>query len=177
MTTRAWLFSLLLLLTALDGLAAPPGMQLHGKASLYYLGFIRVYDVSLYTRGTVTAREILAPETSKCLRLDYNLSLTVEDIIQGENQVLSAQHSPLYLAGFQGALELIRQGYRDVAAGDDFTLCYHASSGQTTLSLNGRELVTVAAPAFAQLYFGIWLHPEEPLDRELRNRLLERHVP
>ena len=60
--------------------------------------------------------------------------------------------------------------YRDVNAGDRYSLTYLPSWG-TELALNGRPLGRVEGADFGAAVFAIWLGPS-PVDRGLRRALL-----
>lgn len=147
-------------------------LDLQSRATLTYLGFIKVYEASLYAEHPVTERTVLQTDTSKCLRLEYAVSLDTDDFIEGAETVLNRQHSPQQLAQVRHHIDQLHRQYRDVQSGDNYTLCYDATSGRTTLSLNDQELVEIESPLFAAIYFGIWLGPEDPLDDSVRDRLL-----
>ncbi len=147
-------------------------MQLRGKGIVKYLGFIKVYDASLYTKNAGDTQNILSPEISKCLRLDYNVSLTPENFIEGANTILKRQHTPTTLNTIQKEINIFHKAYRSVEEGDNYQLCYEGDSAVTTLLLNQKELVSIESADFGNIYMGIWLGPQEPIDERLRDNLL-----
>lgn len=149
------------------------GLELHGKGEFRYLGFIKVYDAALYLQNPAATDEILDAGTSRCLKLDYTVPLRADDFKMGAFKILSRQHTPEKLASVNFEIERLHNAYRDVREGDSYSLCYDASRQTTTLVLNQQELVTIASPDFAEIYFGIWLSPENPMDEDLRNQLLK----
>jgi hypothetical protein len=151
-------------------------MQLLGKGEARYLRFIKVYDASLYVNQPVAAEDILNQDVSKCLNLEYDVAVGREDFITAANTVLDRQFSKTELSAVTSELEALHQGYIDVKKGDKYTLCYDNAGFNTTLALNGNELVTVNSPAFAEMYFSIWLGSNDPLDEKLRNNLLANAV-
>lgn len=149
-------------------------MQLLGKGAAYYLKFIKVYDASLYTKEPLNDQDILSGDISKCLLLDYNVSLGREDFITAANTVLSRQFTAEELEVVGKELDRLHESYIDVADGDTYSLCYDKDVSRTTLSHNDRELVKIDSKPFAKIYFSIWLGNTSPLDDTLRDNLLAR---
>lgn len=147
-------------------------MQLRGEGDVRFLGFVKVYDAYLYTKDSNVETDVLAPEISKCLKLQYYVSLTPENFIEGANTILSGQYSAARLKNFEIELDQLHSAYQPVSEGDVYTLCYDADSVTTTLSLNGSALTAVASKEFSNIYFGIWLNKNEPIDKDLRDNLL-----
>ena len=148
------------------------GLELHGKGEFRYLGFIKVYDAELYVQTPAVSEEILNGNTSRCLKMEYSVALKADDFRNSANKILSRQHAPETLERMKSEIDRLHNAYRGVGEGDSYSLCYDADSQTTTLMLNQQELVTVASPEFAEIYFGIWLGPDDPLDEDLRDQLL-----
>ncbi len=157
-------------------LGSLPGMTLQGTAEMRYLGVIKVYRAHLHAYQPLDLQNVLDSETSRCLTLEYFLSLSADDFKNGANTVLSRQHSPEALAAVRPEIEKLHAAYQDVQKGDVYSLCYDANQGATTLSLNQAELVSIISSDFARIYFGIWLGPKSPLDKASRDKLLSSHV-
>lgn len=153
-------------------LAGINNMTLVGKGEVRYLGLIKVYEATLYTQDSFGEDNILNSNTSKCLQLEYAVSLSVDDFIEGANTILSRQHSLERLDQFQPEIDLINNAYKSVKEGDKYVLCYDAGDRKTTLILNDQQLVSISSPDFSTIYFGIWLGPVEPIDEKLRDNLL-----
>lgn len=147
-------------------------MQLLGKGAAYYLKFIKVYDAELYSDTLVAPEDILLPSVSKCLHLQYVVGVKKDDFITAANTVLARQFTPEQLNKVASELEMLHDGYQDVEKGDSYTLCYADETKTTSLALNDKIVVSVASPAFAEIYFSIWLGETEPLDDKLRGNLL-----
>lgn len=147
-------------------------MYLRGQGGVKYLGFIKVYDAFLYTPKASDTANILAPEISKCLKLDYDVSLTPENFIEGANTVLARQHTKTTLRQIESEMAAMHKAYKPVKEGDNYLLCYDGERGVTTLLLNQVELVSVQSPEFGNIYLGIWLGPKDTIDDDLRDDLL-----
>jgi hypothetical protein len=154
------------------GYATISGMNLLGEGQVYYLGFIKVYDAALYANTKNDGQVVMDAETSRCLKLTYAVSLTVKDFVLGAETILARQHSPESITKVRKETDMLHAAYRDVQKGDSYYLCYDAPQRLTTLTLNDTELVAVPSNEFAEAYFGIWLGAVQPIDEELRDRLL-----
>ncbi|MBT8333627.1 MAG: hypothetical protein HKP41_04160 [Desulfobacterales bacterium] len=150
----------------------PQELSLSGTGEIHYLGFIKVYDASLFAPPDAMKKDILADDCSRCLKLDYAVNLSVDNFIEAGEKILQKQQSETILASIKPQLDLLHQNYRDVKKNDTYTLCYDAAKQQTSLNLNGNTLVTIPSTKFAAIYFGIWLGEENPIDQGLRSRLL-----
>ncbi|MGB3211462.1 MAG: chalcone isomerase family protein [Desulforhopalus sp.] len=153
-------------------LGEPSEMIEVGSGEVRYMGIIKVYDAALFVSEKVPGVMIQTGQISKCLKLDYAVSLTVDDFIKGAATVLQRQHSVEKINTVEKEIDMLHRSYRDVEKGDFYTLCYDASSSTTTLALNSEELVNIDSADFARLYFGIWLGPVAPLSERLRDDLL-----
>lgn len=154
------------------GYATISGMNLVGRGEIYYLGFIKVYAAALYADTQNAGQKVMDAETSRCLKLTYDVSLTVKDLVLGAEIILARQHSPDAIAKLRKDIDILHAAYRDVQKGDSYYLCYDAPQRLTTLTLNDTKLVAVHSREFAEVYFGIWLGAVQPIDEKLRNRLL-----
>lgn len=170
---RAIMISLtFILFVSRPGYATISGMNLMGKGEVYYMGFIKVYDAALYANANNGGQVVIDSETSRCLKLTYNVSLTVKDFVLGAETVLARQHSPEGISKLRKEIDMLHAAYRDVEKGDSYYLCYDAPQRLTTLTLNDTELVGVSSEEFAEAYFGIWLGAVQPIDEKLRDGLL-----
>ena len=154
------------------GNATIPGMTLLGEGEVRYLGFIKVYDAALYADTANGGQVVMDAETSRCLKLTYDVSLAVKDFVLGAETILARQHSLEGISKLRKEIDMLHAAYRDVQKGDSYSLCYNAPQGVTTLSLNDTELVAVPSKEFAEAYFGIWLGAVQPIDEKLRDQLL-----
>ena len=150
-------------------------MELHGEGKAYYLKFIKVYDAALYTQEPASEVEILQGDVSKCLLLQYDVSLKQKDFIKAADTVLNRQFSAEQLEEVRDEIDTLHAAYKDVKDGDYYTLCYDSVESSTALSHNGVEVVRIVSKPFATMYFSIWIGEESPLDDTLRDNLLARN--
>jgi hypothetical protein len=111
-------------------------MHLLGKGEVYYLNFIKVYDASLYTQEPLGTNNILGSTISKCLLLEYDVSLKSKDFVKAANTVLQRQYTAGQLENVQDELDQLHNNYIDVKEGDSYTLCYDKSIATLLLSLH-----------------------------------------
>jgi hypothetical protein len=150
-------------------------MELHGTGEVYYLKFIKVYDAALYTARVANEEEIIQGAVSKCLLLQYDVSLKQKDFIKAANTILERQFTAEQLEVVGDEIDQLHAGYVDVKNGDQYILCYDSQESSTTLSHNDKELVRIYSQPFAKIYFSIWLGNDSPLDDKLRDNLLARN--
>lgn len=148
------------------------GLDLYGQGEVRYLGFIKVYDASLYAPVSVRPRDIQAAESSFCLILDYRVGLSADQFVEAAETVLSRQQSREQLQRMRPYIDKLHTHYQDVQTGDRYSFCYDSKAETTSLILNGQPLVKVTGSEFAELYAGIWLGEQDPIDRRLRENLL-----
>lgn len=174
MWRAATLLILLVLPAPKAGWAVIEGMVTQGHGIAKYLGLITVYRATFFTDAEMQEEAVLGASTSRCLKLQYEVSVKAEDFVLAADTVLARQHGAATLSRLKNDIERLHRAYTDVNAGDVYTMCYSAFDQTTRLSLNGVEQVAVPSAEFASIYFGIWLGPERPLDQRLRNNLLGR---
>ena len=140
---------------------------LRSKGEVRYLKMIKVYDIGLYSPSKISAKTILQPNISKCLKLDYAVSLSVDKFRLATTKILLRQHSSEYLATIKSPLDTFQNAYQAVKKGDSYTLCYNGKNQLMQLNLNDKQLIEVKSAEFAKAYLGIWLSSNKPISRPL----------
>ncbi|WP_018176029.1 chalcone isomerase family protein [Thioalkalivibrio sp. AKL8] len=138
---------------------------------LYRYTIFRVYVGALYVPEDVAPDDVLTADVPKRLELEYLRAISADDFRKSGNRLLEDQQTPETLAALSDRLETFNAAYRDMEAGDRYALEYRPGHG-TRLLQNGTPLVEVPGHDFATAYFGIWLHPEEPLSGRFRDTLI-----
>lgn len=151
----------------------PQTFKASGSGTVRYLGFIKVYDATLYVPEQVSQQNLLDGRSSRCLQLKYNVDLKAEDFIKAAETILQEQHGEETLSRLKPQIDLLHQNYKPVKEGDSYTLCYDGLSQETKLVLNEEVLVTIQSTEFAEIYFGIWLGDKNPLSDDLRRNLIK----
>lgn len=147
---------------------APPlaGALQAGSGDLRFLG-LSIYQARLWVHPLFEASDFGAHPLA--LELIYQRAFSAEAIAKRSIAEMrrigpfSAAQATRWQQALQAALP-------DVQPGDRLVGLYQPGSG-ATFQLRGRTVGTVADPAFARLFFGIWLSPltSEP---QLRTALL-----
>jgi hypothetical protein len=145
-------------------------VPIHNAALLRYLKIIRAYVAALYLPEGVAAEQVLS-DVPKRLEINYLVSIKGTDFGKGAAPTLERNQTPAELTRLQGRIDRINAAYKDVKAGDRYSLTYLPGRG-TELALNGTPLLTIEGADFAAAYFGIWLG-REPIDDKLKRDLLK----
>lgn len=144
------------------------------KGEVVYRGLIKVYDASLYVDDRATKDNLLDVSTSRCLKLDYKVSLGKDKFLKAAGVVLQRQHSAQQLEAVQAQIDQLHGAYQAVKKGDTYWMCYRADSQITELRLNDQLLVEINDSAdFAAVYMGMWLAENQPISEKLRNTFIE----
>lgn len=142
-----------------------------GARTFRWMSVIKVYDAALHLGAGEPADRIFSNIPTR-LQLGYHRGFTAAEIVKGGETLLARNVDSATIAALRERLDLINRTYRDVKAGDSYTLTYVPGTG-TTLRLNGVPLVTIPGHDFAAAYFRIWLG-DDPISPALRDSLLGR---
>lgn len=150
-----------------NAFASTKQWPLQRKGEVRYLKMIKVYDIGLYSPTKVSSKDILKSNISKCLKLDYAVSLTEDKFKLATSKILNRQHSPKYLETIKVPLASLQNAYKPVKKGDSYSLCYNGRSEVMRLDLNDKKLFEVKSAKLAQVYLGIWLSKNNPISKPL----------
>ena len=168
MTTRAWravACALAMALSASAALAsssAPAELQGHLPATtLSGEATLRVWGFNVYTARLWVAPGFQASDYAQhafALELTYLRAFTSQDITRRSIEEMRRQPGAAQgpLTSWEAAL---RAAIPDVRKGDRLMGVHRPGEGATFLA-NGKVTGTLQDPAFARLFFGIWLAPE-----------------
>jgi len=145
-------------------------VPIHNAALLRYLKIIKAYVAALYLPEGVATEQVLS-DVPKRLEINYLVSIKGTDFGKGAAPTLERNQTPAELTRLQGRIDRINAAYKDVKAGDRYSLTYLPGRG-TELALNGTPLTVIEGSDFAAAYFGIWLG-REPIDEKLKRDLLK----
>ncbi|MBS3801036.1 MAG: chalcone isomerase family protein [Thioalkalivibrio sp.] len=146
-------------------------VPLRGVENYRYL-FFRVHVGALYIPADVPPAEVLSANVPKRLELEYQRPISADDFRKSGNRLLEKQQDAATLRQLADRLETLNAAYRDMEPGDRYALEYAPGRG-TRLLQNGTPLALVPGRDFAEVYFGIWLHPQNPLSRDFRDQLIQ----
>lgn len=132
-----------------------PALALSGQATLTFLGF-DVYTARLWVAPGFQAQAY--ERHPFALELVYLRSFTGEAITRRSLDEMRRQPeaNPSLLKGWEAKLRAV---IPDVQKGDRLIGVHRPGEGTTFLA-NGKPTGTLQDPAFARLFFGIWLAPE-----------------
>ncbi len=142
----------------------PPLVEAHGARmtlrgeALLRVGYIfRVYWAALHVGEGVPTDAVL-DDVPKRLDIVYLRNISAADLIKAGDDMLRRHLNAEQLASIQSRVDEINRLYRDVRAGDRYTLTYVPGHG-SELAFNGQPLGVIPGADFAGPYFGIWLDP------------------
>jgi hypothetical protein len=81
-----------------------------------------------------------------------------------------SDNSPDAVKTMKGDIDKLLGALDPVNSGDTMVFTYVPGTG-TTYSMNGKDKVTIAGPAFGQVLFSVWLGPKPP-NADLKKGLL-----
>ncbi|WP_348714905.1 chalcone isomerase family protein [Acidovorax soli] len=146
-------------------------MRATGKGRLTFFG-LQVYDVVLWTPPGFRASAVDAQPF--VLDLQYAREFSAADIARRSLDEMR-RHGPIDAATAQGWQSRLATLLPDVKRGDRIAGLHRPGQGATFFH-NGRPLGDIADPAFARLFFSIWLG-EATSEPVLRQQLLTGATP
>jgi hypothetical protein len=153
--------------------ATLPSARLAGEGALHWLG-LRIYDARLWVGPRGLDPERIGTDAF-ALEISYARSLSGAAIAERS----AAEIARLDLAATEaqriGWLERMGAIFPDVRAGDRIAGVFDPRAG-TRFFLNDRPIGSVADPAFARAFFGIWLDARTAAP-QLREALLHAASP
>jgi len=141
-----------------------------GSYRYVYKFWFKLYDVELLAESASLPESILNASNEFQLVFRYHRQIDRAIILKSADKILRRNLSAQDMAEIAERVSHIHAAYRSVDAGDRSSLHYRPASG-TTLSINGKDLITIPGADFAQHYFKIWLGPE-PISDALKTALL-----
>lgn len=141
-----------------------------GEYRYVYRMFFKLYDAALYASPDAETNHILEARASYRLQFRYLREIDKSIILESSAKMLRKNLSPEQLNQITARVDRLNAAYRTVRKGDHSSLTYQPGIG-TTLSINGRPVITIEGEDFARLYFTIWLG-EQPISDSLKRKLL-----
>ena len=147
--------------------AAPlVGVRPAGQGMLRFWG-MDIYRARLWVSPGFASSDYAALPLA--LELTYQRGFSAEAIAQRSIAEMR-RIGPISAAQATRWQQALQAALPDVQPGDRLIGLYHPTTG-ATFELRGRTVGTVADPAFARLFFGIWLSPQTS-EPQLRTELL-----
>lgn len=174
------LFSLLALgpmrAHAIDDPEFPPTLDLDdetlhkvGSGIYRFARLIKVCAAALYLPPSVGPERAL-DDLPKHLEIFYYRGVTADQFIDMGDSALRKNLTGEEWKRIQPRLAELNALYRDVQAGDRYSLAYHPDHG-LGLALNGETLGVINDPDFAAFYYRIWLG-EQSVNNRFRDEIL-----
>jgi hypothetical protein len=151
----------------LAGVVLPDTVQA-GSATLVLngLGLRTKYMVKVYVAGlylpqkSSDADAILKTDEPKRLVMHFVRDVSKSQITDAFNESFE-NNAPEAKKTLQPEIDRFFTGIDSLKAGDEMAMTYVPSAG-TTLSMNGKDKVTISGTAFEQMLFSVWLGPKPP---------------
>jgi chalcone isomerase-like protein len=144
-------------------------LHLKGAALLRYLVFIKAYAGALYLQeGTDGAYAL--DDTPRHLVLEYRVPISARDFADATSRKIKDSVSSETYLKIQPRIQSLNRLYRDVQAGDRYSLTYIPGKG-TQLIYNTTPLGTIEGSDFSRALFSIWIG-DNPIDKTFRDKLV-----
>lgn len=149
---------------------AGENLSLHGIGLLKWKYLFKVYLVALYKPEQINVSDILK-DIPKRLEYYFFVDMKASDFQDTGFQLMAMNVGEEKAMGFTGKLEALNRLYRDVEAGQRYTLTYLPDTG-IEMALDGEVLGQVQGAEFAAAYFAIWLGAN-PVSRGLKEGVFD----
>ena len=162
----------------LAGVTLPDTVQVGGRILLLNgLGLRKKYMVKVYVAGLYLEQKsadpgvILKPDAPKRIVMHFVRSVSKSQIVDAFSESLE-DNSPDAKQTIKADIDQFFGALDSVKDGDEIFLTYFPGTG-TTVTIDGKQKLTIAAPAFAPVLFSVWLGPKPP-SQDLKAGLLGR---
>lgn len=167
-----------LLAGTLAGVTLPDTVRAGGKTLvLNGLGLRKKYMVKVYVAGLYLEQKsadpaaILKADAPKRVVMHFVRGVTKNQIVDGFNESFE-NNAPEAKQTMKAEIDQFLGAFDSVKDGDEIFLTYLPGTG-TTVAINGKEMLTIASPAFAPVLLSVWLGPRPP-SAEMKEGLLGR---
>ena len=151
----------------LAGVSLPDTVQLGGKMLvLNGIGLrtkfvVKVYVAGLYVeQKSQDANAIIKAEAPKRLVMQFVRDLSKKQLLDGFDDSFN-NNSPDAKKTMKADIDKFLDALEPVKEGQQMVFTYVPGAG-TTMTINGKDKLTIAGPAFAQVLFSVWLGPKPP---------------
>lgn len=145
-------------------------LTLQGIGLLKWKYLIKVYQVGLYKPEEVAIDQVLS-DIPKRLEYYFFVDMKASDFQDTGFQLMAQNVGEEKAKSLTRELEALNSLYRDVKAGQRYTLTYLPGKG-TEMALDGKPLGLVPGNEFGAAYFSIWLGPN-PVSRPLQKGMFD----
>lgn len=160
----------------LAGVTLPDSTQVAGKtlvlngAGLRTKFVVKVYVAGLYLeQKSSDPNAILKSDSPKRLVMHFVRDVSKQQMTDAFQESFE-KNSPNEAKSMKADIDKMFAGLEDLKEGNEMVFTYVPGTG-TTMSINGKDKVTIADKAFAPVLFSIWLGPKPP-NGDLKKGLL-----
>lgn len=138
----------------------------HTTLMLNGLGLRTKYMVKVYVAGLYLGQKssdpqaILKADTPKRLVMHFVRNVSQSQITDGFTESFQ-DNTPDAAKARKADIDRLFAALESVKDGDEIVFTYVPGTG-TTLSVAGKDKLTITAPAFAEMLFSVWLGPKPP---------------
>jgi hypothetical protein len=160
----------------LAGATLPDTVRVGGTTLvLNGLGLRKKFVVKVYVAGLYLERKssdsdaIIKAEAPKRIVMQFLRGVSKSQIAEAFGESFNS-NTPDATKTLKADIDQFLGALEDVKEGDQMVLTYAPVQG-TTLAINGKEKLTIAAPAFGPVLLSVWLGPKPP-NAELKKGML-----
>jgi len=151
----------------LSGVSLPDTVQVGGKTLLLNgLGLRKKYLVKVYVAGLYLEQKssdsdaIIKAEAPKRIVMQFVRGVSKSQIADAFDESFN-NNAPDAKKTLKADIDRLLGALEDVKECDQMVFTYLPAKG-TTLAINGKDKVTIAAPAFGPVLLSVWLGPKPP---------------
>ncbi|HVP51795.1 MAG TPA: chalcone isomerase family protein [Terriglobales bacterium] len=152
---------------SLAGVTLPDTAQVGGtKLVLNGLGLRKKFVVKVYVAGLYLEQKssdpdaIIKAEAPKRIVMQFLRGVSKSQLVDAFNESFD-NNTPDARKTMKADIDRFLDALEPVKEGDQMVFTYLPGTG-TTFAINGKEKLTIAAPAFAPVLFSVWLGPKPP---------------
>jgi len=152
---------------SLAGVTLPDTLQVGGTTLvLNGLGLRKKFMVKVYVAGlyleqkSSDPRAIIKADAPKRIVMQFVRDVSKSQITDAFNEGFN-NNAPDAEKTMKADIDRLLGALEPVKEGDQMVFTYVPGTG-TTFAINGKEKLTIAAPAFGPVLFSVWLGPKPP---------------
>ena len=131
---------------------------------------VKVYVAGLYLEQKSSAADaIVKAEAPRRVVMQFVRGVSKSQLADAFNESFD-NNTPDARKTMKADIDRLRDALEPVQEGDQMVFSFIPGTG-TTFAINGKEKLTIAAPAFAPVLFSVWLGPKPPT-AELKKGML-----
>jgi hypothetical protein len=160
----------------LAGVTLPDTVQVAAnKLVLNGLGLRTKFVVKVYVAGlyleqkSSDANAIIKADEPKRIVMQFLRDVSKKQVADGFEESFN-NNSPDAKKTMKADIDRFLDALEPIKQGEQMVFTYVPGTG-TTMSISGKDKVTIAGPAFAQVLFSVWLGPKPP-NADLKKGLL-----